>query len=94
MQIIEVPVVIVGAGPAGIATAGCLNKLRISNIVLERDDCPVSLWRKRAYDRLKLHLGKDFCSLPHYPFPSDFPNFVPRVDFLRYIDSYIAHFNI
>nr|XP_025665190.1 probable indole-3-pyruvate monooxygenase YUCCA11 [Arachis hypogaea] len=93
-EIIEVPVVIVGAGPAGIATAGCLNKLRISNIVLERDDCPVSLWRKRAYDRLKLHLGKDFCSLPHYPFPSDFPNFVPRVDFLRYIDSYIAHFNI
>ncbi|XP_072077928.1 probable indole-3-pyruvate monooxygenase YUCCA11 [Arachis hypogaea] len=94
MQIIEVPVVIVGAGPAGIATAGCLNKLKIFNIVLEKDDCPVSLWRKRAYDRLKLHLGKDFCSLPHYPFPSDFPNFVPRVDFLRYIDSYIAHFGI
>ncbi|MED6131875.1 hypothetical protein PIB30_014092 [Stylosanthes scabra] len=94
MGIIEVPVVIVGGGPAGIATAGCLNKLKISNIVLERDDCHASLWRKRAYDRLKLHLGKDFCTLPHYPFPSDFPNFVPRVDFLRYIDSYIAHFGI
>ncbi|XP_057730093.1 probable indole-3-pyruvate monooxygenase YUCCA11 [Arachis stenosperma] len=92
--VVKVLVVVEGAGPAGIATAGCLNKLRISNIVLERDDCPASLWRKRAYNRLKLHLGKDFCSLPHYPFPSDFPKFVPRVDFLRYIDSYITYFGI
>ena len=91
---IEVPVVIVGGGPAGIATAGCLNRLKISNIVLEREDCDASLWRKRAYDRLKLHLGKEFCSLPHMPFPPDLPIFVPRVEFLRYIDTYVAHFNI
>lgn len=91
---IEVPVVIVGAGPAGLATSGCLNKLSIPNIVLERDDCHSSLWRKRAYDRLKLHLGKDFCNLPHMPFPPDFPIFVTRVDFLRYMDSYVSHLKI
>ncbi|KAJ1384431.1 hypothetical protein SESBI_42571 [Sesbania bispinosa] len=90
----EVPVVIVGAGPAGIATSGCLNKLSIPNIVLERDDCHASLWRKRTYDRLKLHLGKDFCSLPHLPFSSDLPTFIPRVDFMRYLDDYVTHFNI
>ncbi|XP_027337242.1 probable indole-3-pyruvate monooxygenase YUCCA11 [Abrus precatorius] len=91
---IEVPVVIVGAGPAGLATSACLNKLCISNIVLERDDCHASLWRKRTYDRLKLHLGKDFCNLPHMPFSSDLPNFVPRVEFLRYLDRYVNHFMI
>ncbi|RDX95596.1 putative indole-3-pyruvate monooxygenase YUCCA11, partial [Mucuna pruriens] len=91
---IEVPVVIVGAGPAGLATAACLNKLSISNVILEKDDCHASLWRKRAYDRLKLHLGKDFCNLPHMPFPSDFPTFVPRVEFLRYLDSYVSRFRI
>ncbi|QCE15678.1 probable indole-3-pyruvate monooxygenase YUCCA11 [Vigna unguiculata] len=91
---IEVPVVIVGAGPAGLATSACLNKLSIPNLILERDDCHASLWRKRTYDRLKLHLGKDFCSLPHMPFPSDFPTFVPRVDFLRYLDSYVSRFKI
>lgn len=91
---IEVPVVIVGAGPAGLATAACLNKRSISNVVLEREDCHASLWRKRTYDRLKLHLGKDFCSLPHMPFPSDFPTFVPRVDFLRYLDTYVTRFRI
>ncbi|KAJ1380319.1 Flavin monooxygenase FMO [Sesbania bispinosa] len=90
----EVPVVIVGAGPAGLATSGCLNKLSIPNIVLERDDCHASLWRNRTYDRLKLHLGKDFCSLPHLPFSSDLPTFIPRVDFMRYLDDYVTHFNI
>jgi len=91
---IEVPVVIVGAGPAGLATAACLNKYSIPNVVLERHDCHASLWRKRTYDRLKLHLGKDFCNLPHMPFPLDFPTFVPRVDFLRYLDNYVTRFKI
>ncbi|KAL2339700.1 hypothetical protein Fmac_007640 [Flemingia macrophylla] len=94
MGVDDVLVVIVGAGPAGLATAACLNKLSIPNVVLERDDCHGSLWRKRAYDRLKLHLGKDFCNLPHMPFPSDFPTFVPRVSFLRYLDCYVTSFNI
>ncbi|KAL1309809.1 hypothetical protein HN51_052519 [Arachis hypogaea] len=94
MEIIEVPVVIVGAGPAGIATAGCLNRLNIANIVLERDDCNASFFRKRAHDNLKLHLDKKFCSLPHYPIPASLPNFITRVQFLRYIESYVAYFNV
>ncbi|XP_076902650.1 putative indole-3-pyruvate monooxygenase YUCCA10 [Bidens hawaiensis] len=56
----ETVVVIVGAGPAGIATSACLNLLSIPNIVLEREDCYASLWQKKAYDRLKLHLAKSF----------------------------------
>ncbi|XP_076905886.1 putative indole-3-pyruvate monooxygenase YUCCA11 [Bidens hawaiensis] len=61
----ETVVVIVGAGPAGIATSACLNLLSILNIVLERENCYASLWQKKAYDRLKLHLAKNFCELPH-----------------------------
>ncbi|KAM0869705.1 hypothetical protein ACQ4PT_040523 [Festuca glaucescens] len=61
----EVVVLIVGAGPAGLATAACLNQLSIPYVILERDDCNASLWRNRAYDRLKLHLAKEFCELPH-----------------------------
>ncbi|KAK7351067.1 hypothetical protein VNO77_10225 [Canavalia gladiata] len=91
---IEVPVLIVGAGPAGLATSACLNKLSIPNVVIERDDCHASLWRKKTYDRLKLHLGKEFCSLPHMPFSSELPTFVPRVEFMRYLDSYVIRFKI
>ncbi|WJX34034.1 indole-3-pyruvate monooxygenase [Trifolium repens] len=90
----EMPVVIVGAGPAGLAISACLNKFSIPNIVLRKDDWHASLWRKRAYDRLKLHLAKEFCNLPHMPFSSDLPKFAPRVDFLRYLDEYVINFKI
>nr|XP_004503045.1 probable indole-3-pyruvate monooxygenase YUCCA10 [Cicer arietinum] len=90
----EVPVVIVGAGPAGLATSACLNKHSIPNIVLEKDDCHAPLWRKKTYDRLKLHLSKEFCNLPHMSFSSDLPTFVPRVGFLRYLDDYVTHMKI
>ncbi|XP_057793025.1 probable indole-3-pyruvate monooxygenase YUCCA11 [Salvia miltiorrhiza] len=87
-------VVIVGAGPAGLATSACLNLQNIANIVLEREDCAASLWRKRAYERLKLHLAKEFCQLPHMPFPSNSPTFIPRNAFIRYLDDYVARFGV
>ncbi|XP_076938305.1 putative indole-3-pyruvate monooxygenase YUCCA10 [Bidens hawaiensis] len=67
----ETVVVIVGAGPAGIATLACLNLLSIPNIVLEREDCYASLWKKKAYDRLKLHLAKTFVNslIWHFRYP-------------------------
>ncbi|PON65574.1 Pyridine nucleotide-disulfide oxidoreductase, class-II [Parasponia andersonii] len=79
----EVDVIIIGGGPSGIATSACLNLLKVSNIVLEREECYASLWKKRAYDRLKLHLAKQYCELPHMPFPKDAPTFVPKNDFVR-----------
>ncbi|KAM6556212.1 hypothetical protein CsatB_003231 [Cannabis sativa] len=90
----QVDVVIVGAGPSGIATSACLNRLKISNIVIEREDCYASLWKKRSYDRLKLHLAKQYCQLPHMPFPKGTPTFVPKNDFIRYMDSYVARFQV
>ncbi|KAL2232311.1 UNVERIFIED_CONTAM: putative indole-3-pyruvate monooxygenase YUCCA11 [Sesamum indicum] len=90
----ETTVVIVGAGPAGLATSACLNLDNIPNIVLEREDCFASLWKKRAYDRLKLHLAKQFCQLPHMPFPPNAPTFVPKHGFIQYLDDYVANFNI
>ncbi|KAI6691035.1 hypothetical protein NL676_027863, partial [Syzygium grande] len=90
----EVVVAIVGTGPSGLATAACLNRLGIANIVLEREDCSASLWRKRSYDRLKLHLAKQVCELPHMPFPSNSPKFVPRDQFIEYLDNYKSGFEI
>ncbi|XP_044335786.1 probable indole-3-pyruvate monooxygenase YUCCA10 [Triticum aestivum] len=57
----SVPVLIVGAGPAGLATAPCLGQFSIPYAIVERESCSASLWRNRAYDRLKLHLAKEFC---------------------------------
>lgn len=87
-------VVIVGAGPSGLATAACLNRFSIPNIILEKEDCSASLWRRRTYDRLKLHLAKQFCELPHMPYSSTTPTFVPKDEFVQYLDSYQAHFKM
>ncbi|KQK02875.1 probable indole-3-pyruvate monooxygenase YUCCA10 [Brachypodium distachyon] len=90
----EVVVLIVGAGPAGLATAACLSQLSIPYVIVERESCSASLWRNRAYDRLKLHLAKEFCELPHMSYPLDAPTYIPKNQFVKYLDDYIERFNI
>jgi indole-3-pyruvate monooxygenase len=90
----EFPVVIVGAGPSGLAISACLTQNSISHIILEKEDCCASLWRKNAYDRLNLHLASEFCSLPFMPHPPSGPTYLSKDQFLQYIDKYVQHFNI
>ncbi|GAA0176421.1 oxygenase [Lithospermum erythrorhizon] len=87
-------VIIVGAGPSGLATAACLKNLSIPYILLDREDCFASLWKKYSYDRLHLHLAKQFCELPHFQFPNDFPKYVSKKMFLQYLDEYVSKFEI
>ncbi|KAE8685481.1 putative indole-3-pyruvate monooxygenase YUCCA3 [Hibiscus syriacus] len=70
--------VIVGAEPSGLATSAFLREQGVPFVVLERAECIASLWQKRTYDRLKLHLPKQFCQLPKLPFPEDFPEYPTR----------------
>ncbi|KAG2305056.1 hypothetical protein Bca4012_064134 [Brassica carinata] len=90
----ETVVVIVGAGPAGLATSVCLNQHSIPNVILEKEDIYASLWKKRAYDRLKLHLAKNFCQLPFMPHGPEVPTFMPKELFIDYLDAYVTRFNI
>ncbi|KAI5018836.1 hypothetical protein ZWY2020_043724 [Hordeum vulgare] len=90
----DVVVLIVGAGPAGLATAACLNQFSIPYVIVERENCSASLWRNRTYDRLKLHLAREFCELPHMPYSVDTPTYIPKKTFIKYLDDYIECFNI
>lgn len=86
--------IIVGAGPSGLATAACLKQQGVPFMVLERANCIASLWQKRTYDRLKLHLPKQFCQLPNFPFPQEFPEYPTKKQFINYLESYAKHFEI
>ncbi|XP_074265332.1 putative indole-3-pyruvate monooxygenase YUCCA5 [Silene latifolia] len=86
--------VIVGAGPSGLAVGACLREQGVPFVVLERADCIASLWQKRTYDRLKLHLPKQFCQLPKMPFPESFPEYPTKRQFIEYLESYATHFEI
>ncbi|XP_030448272.2 indole-3-pyruvate monooxygenase YUCCA2 [Syzygium oleosum] len=86
--------VIVGAGPSGLATAACLKERGVPSLILERTDCIGSLWQHKTYDRLCLHLPKQFCELPLMPFPKDFPTYPTKQQFVAYLDSYTERFNL
>jgi len=86
--------VIVGAGPSGLAVAAGLKDQGVPFVILERANCIASLWQNRTYDRLKLHLPKQFCQLPNFPFPEDFPEYPTKFQFISYLESYAKHFNI
>lgn len=86
--------IIVGAGPSGLATAACLHQKGVPSLLLEKSDCIASLWQRRAYDRLKLHLPKQFCELPLMPFPEHFPTYPDKQQFADYLESYAQRFNI
>ncbi|KAF9607447.1 hypothetical protein IFM89_035585 [Coptis chinensis] len=87
-------IIVVGAGPSGIATSACLNNLSVPNILVEREDCFASLWQKKTYDRLHLHLAKEACQLPHMSFPTEYPTYVSRKQFVQYLDDYMSHFDV
>ncbi|XP_002514307.2 indole-3-pyruvate monooxygenase YUCCA2 [Ricinus communis] len=86
--------VIVGAGPSGLAASACLQERGVPSLILERANCIASLWQLKTYDRLRLHLPKKFCELPLMPFPSSFPTYPTKQQFLAYLEAYKEHFGI
>ncbi|XP_027343221.1 indole-3-pyruvate monooxygenase YUCCA2-like [Abrus precatorius] len=86
--------VIVGAGPSGLAAAACLKQKGIPSLILERANCLASMWQLKTYDRLCLHLPKQFCQLPLMPFPQNFPSYPSKQQFLAYLKAYADHFGI
>jgi len=82
----ELDVIVVGAGPAGLAVSRELSVRGIGHAVLERGAIGES-WR-RYYDGLVLHTGRHLSSLPGRPFRHSDPMFVTRERFIRYLDEY------
>jgi cation diffusion facilitator CzcD-associated flavoprotein CzcO len=87
------PVIVVGAGPAGLATSQQLDRRRIAHVVLEQGEVPGYCWAN-SYDSLKLHTGKLMSSLPGLPFPRSYPTFVPRQRFFEYLCAYAERFRL
>ena len=83
----EYPVLVIGAGPAGLATAACLGRRGIAYRLLERGDSPGSSWRQ-TYDSLVLHTGRHMSTLPGRDYPRGTPLFPTRDQFVRYLGDY------
>jgi putative flavoprotein involved in K+ transport len=80
-------VVVVGAGPSGLATAATLKQAGIEPLVVDRADRLGSAWRGR-YDRLHLHTVRWLSGLPGYRIPRRYGRWVSRDDFVAYLEQY------
>lgn len=89
----DAPVVIIGAGPAGLAAAHQLRVRRIPFRLLERGTRPGYAWTQ-LYDSLRLHTGKHLSALPGMRFGRATPLFPSRDDFLDYLDRYTREFGL
>jgi cation diffusion facilitator CzcD-associated flavoprotein CzcO len=87
------PVLIVGAGPAGLASAACLKQRGIEPLVLEAGASLGNSWRHH-YDRLRLHTVKQQSHLPGVPFAKELARYPTRAEVIAYLDAYAARFAI
>ena len=86
-------VVVVGAGPAGLATSAELRRRGIEHVVLERGDTVGYSWAN-LYDSLTLHTGKHLSALPRMTFDRSVPLFPSRRDFVAYLERYVEVFEL
>jgi putative flavoprotein involved in K+ transport len=86
-------VVIVGAGPAGLAAAAALRARGIDATILERGEHVGEQWRTR-YDRLHLHTIRWLSNLPGYRIPREFGRWVARDQFVQCLEQYTAHYGL
>jgi indole-3-pyruvate monooxygenase len=89
----QTSVIILGAGPSGLAAAACLREKGVPFVILERSGAVGSTWRNH-YERLHLHTIKQFSALPGLPWPSTVPMYPSREEVVAYLERYAAKFQI
>jgi putative flavoprotein involved in K+ transport len=83
-------VVIIGGGPAGLATATALKRRGVESVILERAAEVGQSWR-RHYDRLRLHTMRSLSGLPGMAIPRAWGTWVAAHDFASYLERYARH---
>jgi cation diffusion facilitator CzcD-associated flavoprotein CzcO len=86
-------VLVIGAGPAGLATAVRLRRRGINAVMLDKASAVGSVWR-RHYDRLHLHTHRRHSALPGLAMPPAYGRYPSRAQFVDYLERYAARFDL
>jgi cation diffusion facilitator CzcD-associated flavoprotein CzcO len=82
-----VSVVVIGAGPSGVAMALSLADRGLQPVLIEEAEHVGAAWRRR-YDRLRLNTAKHFSHLPGRAYPKNTPVFPTRDDVVAHLEHY------
>ncbi|MBV9909966.1 MAG: NAD(P)/FAD-dependent oxidoreductase, partial [Hyphomicrobiales bacterium] len=85
--------IIIGAGPAGLATAAAFRTRGVNAAILEKSNAVGAVWR-RHYDRLHLHTDRARSGLPGLPIPKACGRYPSRAQVVEYLEAYAAKFNL
>jgi cation diffusion facilitator CzcD-associated flavoprotein CzcO len=83
--------IVIGAGPAGLATAAALQAWGLNATILEKSDAVGAVWRGH-YDRLHLHTDRTRSGLPGLPIPKAYGRYPSRAHVVEYLEAYAAEF--
>jgi indole-3-pyruvate monooxygenase len=81
------PVLVIGAGPAGLATSACLRREGVPHDVIDRAHTVAPAWHGH-YARLHLHTVKRHSTLPLTPWGRDVATYPSRAQVVDYFDGY------
>src|SRR5665213_1536012 len=85
--------IVVGAGPAGLASAMAMRAAGFEVAVFEKADSVGAVWR-RHYDRLHLHTDRKHSGLPGMAMPPTYLTYPSREQVVEYLESYATRFAI
>jgi putative flavoprotein involved in K+ transport len=83
-------VLVIGAGPGGLAVAAELGRLGVPATIVDKADAVGSAWRGH-YERLHLHTIRWNSNLPGLRIPRAYGKWVARADVVRYLEHYAVH---
>ncbi len=86
-------VVVVGAGPAGLAAAWAIRRLGADPLIAEKADAVAASWRAR-HDQLRLNTHRMFSHQPGARIPGRYGPFPARDDYVAYLQQYAAGLRI
>lgn len=86
-------IAVIGAGPAGLATAALLQRRGVRPTVFDRRDEVGGSWPTR-YDSLRLNTVRWMSDLPGLRMPREFGRWVGRDDLVAYLRRYATHHDL
>lgn len=96
-------VAIVGAGLSGLTSIKCCLDEGLEPICFERSDDIGGLWRftehveegrASLYRSVVSNACKEMSAFTDFPYPEDFPNFLPHAKLQEYLQMYTKHFDL